>query len=104
MNRQTAREERENSRIDYGIIFPIMMLALVGLASIYVAASNDTKSVNVVRMVVIQLIWYVIGIGIVAVMMQFDSEQLWKIAPYAYGFGIFLMIIILVFYIRRKTS
>lgn len=100
MNRQTAREERENSRIDYGIIFPIMMLALVGLASIYVAASNDTKSVNVVRMVVTQLIWYVIGIGIVAVMMQFDSEQLWKIAPYAYGFGIFLMIIILVFYSR----
>lgn len=100
MNRQTAREARDSSRIDYGIIFPVMVLALIGLASIYVAASHDTKSVNIVRMVITQVIWYIVGVGIVAVVMQFDSEQLWKIAPYAYGFGIFLMIAILFFYSR----
>lgn len=100
MNRQTAREARDSSRIDYGIIFPVMVLALIGLASIYVAASHDTKSVNIIRMVITQVIWYIVGVGIVAVVMQFDSEQLWKIAPYAYGFGIFLMIAILFFYSR----
>ena len=32
--------------------------------------------------------------------MQFDSEQLWKIAPIAYWVGVFLMFAILIFYSR----
>jgi len=36
----------------------------------------------------------------VIVIMQFDSEQLWKLAPIAYWAGIFLMFAILIFYSR----
>ena len=32
----------DESRIDWGIIFCVLLLALIGLASIYVAAVHDT--------------------------------------------------------------
>jgi rod shape determining protein RodA len=91
----------DESRIDWGIIFCVLLLALIGLASIYVAAVHDTGgSTSVTRQVISQLIWYIIGTILVVVIMQFDSEQLWKVAPLVYWVGIFLMFAILVFYSR----
>ena len=97
---QRSQSEEIESRIDWGIIFWVLLLALIGLASIYVAGTHDRQQVSVVRQVVTQLAWYVIGTILVIVIMQFDSEQLWKIAPIAYWVGIFLMYAILVFYSR----
>lgn len=97
---QRSQNEDIESRIDWGIIFCVLLLALIGLASIYVAGTHDTQKVSVVRQVVTQLAWYVIGTILVVVIMQFDAEQLWKIAPIAYWTGIFLMFAILVFYSR----
>ncbi|ANZ58361.1 rod shape-determining protein RodA [Fructilactobacillus lindneri] len=91
---------KDENRIDWGIIFCVLMLALVGLASIFVAAAHDTGSTSVVKAVVSQLIWYAIGAVAIVVIMQFDSEQLWKIAPYAYGVGIFLLFAVLFLYSR----
>lgn len=88
------------SRIDWGIIFCVLMLALIGLGSIYVAANHDSSSTSVVKSVISQLMWYAIGTVAVVIIMQFDSEQLWKIAPYAYGAGIFLLAAVLIFYSR----
>ncbi|WDC91988.1 FtsW/RodA/SpoVE family cell cycle protein [Latilactobacillus curvatus] len=90
----------DSSRVDYGIVFSVFMLALIGLMSIYVATSHDTSGASSTRAVIMQAAWYVIGgIAIVAIM-QFDSEQLWRIAPLAYGLGIFLLIAVLIFYNR----
>ncbi len=97
---QRSQSEDIESRIDWGIIFCVLLLALIGLASIYVAGTHDRQQVSVVRQVVTQLAWYVIGTILVIVIMQFDSEQLWKIAPIAYGVGVFLMFAILIFYSR----
>ena len=36
----------EESRLDWGIIFCVLMLALIGLASIYVAAVHDQQPVS----------------------------------------------------------
>lgn len=100
MQQRTTSTREDNSRIDYGIIFCVLLLALIGLASIYVATTHDKQSTSVVRQVITQLIWYVIGSAAIAVIMQFDSEQLWKVAPIVYWLGIFLMFAILVFYSR----
>lgn len=97
---RSAHVKEENSRIDYGIIFCVLLLALIGLASIYVAANHDKSSTSVMKAVISQLMWYVIGTVAIIIVMQFDSEQLWKVAPIAYWFGIFLMFAILVFYSR----
>ena len=94
------RGQEEESRIDWGIIFSVMMLGLIGLASIYVAAVHDSSSVNVTRQVVSQVIWFVIGTAMAVIIMQFDSEQLWRVAPIAYWFGILLLAAVLVLYSR----
>lgn len=97
----------DDSRIDWGIIFVVMMLALIGLAAIFVAANHDPNVVSVFSMLKSQLVWYVMGTIIVIVLMQFDAEQLWKIAPIAFGIGIFLLIAVLFFYSRvyeQKTG
>lgn len=98
------REEDSESRIDYGIIFCVLMLALIGLASIYVAAVHDSSATNVTSLMVSQVAWYVIGTIAVIIIMQFDSEQLWKVAPLAYWFGIFLLAAVLVFYSRSYAA
>ncbi|HJF29834.1 MAG TPA: rod shape-determining protein RodA [Ligilactobacillus saerimneri] len=97
--RQINREE-EDARIDWGIIFCVLVLAVIGLASIYVALRHDTSTVSIVRTMLSQFVWYVIGTVAVIFLMQFDAEQLWKIAPIAYGLGIFLLVAVLIFYSR----
>lgn len=97
-------EDIDDNRIDWGIIFCVLMLALVGLGSIFVAASHDTSQTSVVKAVVSQLVWYAIGAIAIVVVMQFDSEQLWKLAPYAYWFGIFLLVAVLFLYSRSYEA
>ncbi|GEK28700.1 FtsW/RodA/SpoVE family cell cycle protein [Furfurilactobacillus siliginis] len=103
MQQRTSASRGEKDidvRIDWGIIFCVLMLALIGIASIYVAAAHDAKTVSVVRQVITQVVWYAIGTVAIVILMQFDSEQLWRLAPLAYGVGIFLLVAVLVFYSR----
>lgn len=103
MNSRVARKD-DSSRIDYGIILPVLMLAIIGLASIYVAATHDTSATSILRQVVSQLVWYVLGIVIVTVIMQFDSKQLWKLAPIVYGIGLLLLVLVLFLYSRAYAA
>ncbi|QEA32162.1 FtsW/RodA/SpoVE family cell cycle protein [Secundilactobacillus malefermentans] len=101
MSEEARRNETNTeSRIDYGIIFCVLMLAIIGLGSIYVAASHDTSGTSVVSQIVSQLVWYIIGTIAIIIIMQFDSEQLWKIAPIAYWGGLLLLALVLIFYSR----
>lgn len=88
----------DDTRIDYGVILSVFLLALIGMASLYVAIEHSSTGGSPVRAVIMQVIWYVIGMIAVVVIMQFDSEQLWKIAPIAYGMGILLLIAVLFLY------
>ena len=49
MQRAKTDNTEVESRIDWGIIFCVLLLALIGLASIYVAASHDSSGSGVVR-------------------------------------------------------
>lgn len=94
----------DEARIDWGIVFVVMMLAIIGLISIFVAASHDPNVKNVLGMLKPQAIWYFLGVIIIVVIMQFDAEQLWKIAPYVYGLGIVLLIAVLFLYSRAYAA
>lgn len=100
--RENNRKNDVDSRIDYGIIFSVMMLAIIGLMSIYVATIQDSQ--NPLKNVVSQVAWYVIGAVIIAVIMQFDAEQLWQVANYAYYAGIALLFLVLIFYSRSYAA
>ncbi|WP_164507196.1 FtsW/RodA/SpoVE family cell cycle protein [Companilactobacillus furfuricola] len=100
--RNNNKEKDLESRIDYGIIFSVMMLAIIGLMSIYVATIYDSQ--NPLKNVITQVLWYAIGATIVAIIMQFDAEQLWQVANYAYYAGLALLLLVLVFYSREYLA
>ncbi|KRN34408.1 rod shape determining protein [Liquorilactobacillus mali] len=97
---QLTRADNKDVRIDYGIIFSVLVLAVIGIASIYVAASHDTSTSSVTKMILTQVAWYAIGTIAIVIIMQFDAEQLWKLAPIVYGIGIFLLVMVLFLYSR----
>lgn len=91
-------------RIAWGIVCPVAILAIISLYSIWVAASHDSNMGSPVKAVLIQALWYIISIAFVILIMQFDADQLFKIAPYAYAVGIILLIAILFLYDRQVFS
>lgn len=98
--KRSKKREDTDSRIDYGIILSVMLLALIGLMAIYVAASHDSNIASPVKAIITQVVWYIIGAGLVAFIMQFDAEDLWHLATYAYWAGIVLLFLVLFLYSR----
>lgn len=97
---QEVTPEKKGNRIDYGIILSVMLLALVGMVAIYMAVSHDTSpTIGTPRhAMIMQAVWYVIGGVGIFIVMQFDAEQLWRVAPLLYALGIGLLVLVLVKY------
>ncbi|RMC46275.1 FtsW/RodA/SpoVE family cell cycle protein [Lactobacillus sp. ESL0230] len=93
------------NRIAWNIVIPVLLLAAVGLYSIYFAAIDDPSHMgSPVKAVLMQGMWYIISVVIVLFVIQFDADQLFRIAPYVYGFGIVLLIAVLFFYNRSIAA
>ncbi|OXT17012.1 rod shape-determining protein RodA [Bacillus sp. OG2] len=75
-------------RIDFGLILILMLLCLVSCISIYSAQTTGQYKDNFLLK---QIVWWVVGAGIVGTVMTLDSDQLKKISWYAYGLGIALL-------------
>src|SRR5699024_11787403 len=73
------RRDNEN-RIDYGIILNVMVLAIIGLLSVY-STTTLIEGGDLVP-TLFHALWY--GVGTIAVIaaMQLDSEKYWKLATY----------------------
>lgn len=82
-----------SSRIDYGLAFIIFLLFIASGVAIYSAQTTGQYGVNFVLR---QIVYYVIGIGIIIGVISFDSDQLKKISWYAYGFGCFLLAFLII--------
>lgn len=91
-------------RIAWGIVIPVVLLAVISLYAIWVATLNDPKMGTPLRTVGSQAVWYVISIALVIFVMQFDAEQLYRIAPIVYGIGIVLLIAVLFLYNRETFA
>lgn len=93
------KNQNENqSRIDYGIILSVLLLAIIGIVSLY--STSVLIQEGSIRLPVMQSLWYIIGVAVAAVIMLFDSEQLWKITSYLYWLGILALALTLIFYDR----
>lgn len=91
-------EKREYHLIDYRILLPVFFLSIIGLMSMYVAISGEYSSVDAVKKMLQQVLWYAIGASALYVTMVIKPDIIWRLTPYAYGFGILLMIALLFFY------
>lgn len=88
-----ATEKNTTSRLDYNLIFSLLLLFVVSCLSIYSAQKSGQYHEN---FLVKQIMWYLVGAGIIAGVITLDSDQLKKLTWYAYGFGLFLLLLVLV--------
>ncbi|MGX4686584.1 FtsW/RodA/SpoVE family cell cycle protein [Vagococcus sp. JNUCC 83] len=91
-------EKREYHLIDYRILLPVFFLSIIGLMSMYVAISGEYSSADAIKKMLQQVLWYAIGASALYVTMVIKPDIIWRLTPYAYGFGIILMIALLFFY------
>lgn len=97
------KSEKENiSRIDYGIVLCILILALMGLVSLY--STTVMMQGGGLRITIMQGVWYIIGLAVASVIMLFDSEQLWKMTTILYWLGVLALIITLLAYDRSLLA
>lgn len=87
-----------DSRVDYGIILTVIILAIIGIVSVY--ATTVMIDGENLRATLMHALWYAVGAITVIFVMQFDGEQFWKLSTYLYGFGLFLLVLVLIFYDR----
>ena len=55
-------------------------------------------------MVLMQVVWYMVGVVAIVVIMQFDSEQLWKLTTWGYILGLLMLLAVLFFYDRATYA
>ncbi len=103
MRNQQINQKADVSKIDYGIILSVFILAIISVVTIYSTTVLQTEGGDL-QQTIMQIVWYGIGIIAAAVVMHFDSEQLWKVAPIAYGIGVFLLFLVLIFYDRNTYA
>ncbi len=100
---QSRRLTKSNdSRIDYGIILNVLILAIIGLLSVY-ATTTMIEGSNVTP-TLFHALWYAVGALIVIVVIQFDSEQYWKLSALLYGGGLLLLVLVLFLYDRQMEN
>lgn len=102
MRNQQTTPNADVSKIDYGIILSVFLLAIISVLTIY--STTVLQTGGGIGATIMQLVWYCIGIIAAAIVMHFDSEQLWKVAPIAYGAGILLLFLVLIFYDRNTYA
>ena len=91
-------KNENTSKIDYGIVLCILLLAIIGLVALY--STSVMIQGHTLQLTVMQAIWYLIGTAVAGMMMLFDSEQLWKMTNYLYWIGIASLVLTLLIYDR----
>lgn len=80
-------------RFDWTLAFIIFMFFIVSIMAISSAQTSGQYGLNFIPR---QIMWYGVGAFIIAFTMFFDIDQYKKMAWYLYGFGILLLIILMI--------
>ncbi|MGX7092636.1 FtsW/RodA/SpoVE family cell cycle protein [Hutsoniella sourekii] len=99
MNLSRQLIKKHENRVDYGIILTVILLAIIGLVSVY--ATTALIEGQDLRPTLFHALWYGVGALAIIVVMQFNAEQYWRMAKYLYGFGLILLVLVLIFYDRE---
>lgn len=81
------------SRLDYSLVFILLLLFLASCVAIFSAQASGQYDSN---FLIKQIVYYVIGCGIIATVIRLDSDQLRKLTWYAYGFGIVSLVFLII--------
>lgn len=88
-----SSNQKPTPRLDYGLVLILFLLFLASCVAIYSAQASGQYKENFLLK---QIVWYVVGTGIIAAVISLDSDQLKKISWYAYGLGLVLLAFLMV--------
>jgi rod shape determining protein RodA len=88
-----SSNQKVSPRLDYGLVLILFLLFLASCAAIYSAQAAGQYGENFLLK---QVVWYMVGIGIIAAVISLDSDQLKKISWYTYGIGLAMLAILMV--------
>ena len=103
MKKKNLMYDDKDSRIDYGVILPVLLLAFISIATLFSTTYLISGNTSL-RMVLMQVVWYVVGVVAIIIIMQFDSEQLWKLTTWGYILGLLMLLAVLFFYDRATLA
>lgn len=86
-------DKNTTTKLDYNLVFILLLLFFISCISIYSAQTTGQYQEN---FLVKQIMWYVVSSGIIAGVITLDSDQLKKLTWYAYGFGLFLLVLVII--------
>lgn len=81
---------KEQTKFDYVLAFLLFLLFCASCLAIYSAQTTSAQYDS--NFLLKQIIFYVVGIGIVGGIMIFEPDQIRKLAWYLYGFSVFVLI------------
>ncbi|WP_264806000.1 FtsW/RodA/SpoVE family cell cycle protein [Cytobacillus sp. NCCP-133] len=81
--------KKPSDRFDWTLCFLLLLFFLISCIAIYSGQSSEQYAGN---FVIKQIVNYVVGLIIIAVVVYFDSEQIRKLSWLLYGFGILLLL------------
>ncbi|WML54650.1 rod shape-determining protein RodA [Neobacillus sp. PS3-12] len=84
-------DKNNSTKLDYNLVFTLLLLFIISCLAIYSAQTTGQYKEN---FLVKQILWYAVGVGIIASVITLDSDQLKKLTWYAYGFGLILLILV----------
>ncbi len=82
-------------RIDFKIIVPVFILAIISIISIYSASIYTSKELG--NLALKQCFWYAIGFILVILLVRFKNENLYRYTWFLYVIGNILLVGLLVF-------
>lgn len=86
-------DKNTTTKLDYNLVFILLLLFFISCISIYSAQTTGQYQEN---FLVKQIMWYVVSSGMIAGVITLDSDQLKKLTWYAYGFGLFLLVLVII--------
>lgn len=85
----------KNRRINFKIVIPIFLLAIISIVTIYSASTYISKSMG--NLALKQSIWYLIGIILVVILVKLKNEYLYTHTWILYVIGNILLLSLLLF-------
>ena len=82
-------------KLNYNIFIPIVLLSLISIITISSALTYTSSSLG--NLALKQAIWYIIGWGLVLVLMKYKNEYLYRHTWFLYIIGIIALVLLLFF-------
>lgn len=82
-------------KINFRIVIPIALMAIISIISIYSALTYTSKSLG--NLALKQAIWYMVGVGLVFVLVKLGNEYLYRHTWILYIIGNLLLVVLLLF-------